>query len=281
GEETQNGGTLKSELAKIQSDIEQLLTISVGPSIARSIVEEGFTHDSTRLSKMLDDFTATLEKEKRLASIGELSASIAHDLRSPIAAIRLSLGDLENLSKDSTESQKTIENAKAAIGRIERLINDILWYSRADLLKKSKVNLAHSLMDTVSMFTDEAKRRSVKIELNCDESIMLDADATRLNEIFTNVLSNALEAVRDNEGKISITAKRVNDKSLIEFADNGRGISNEIMSKIFVPFFTTKQGGTGLGLPIVKRLVNAHGGEISVHSIEGKGTTVAITLPLE
>jgi signal transduction histidine kinase len=281
GEETQTGSTLTSEIARIQSDIERLLTISVGPSIARSIVEEGFTRDSTRLSKMLDDFTATLDKEKRLASIGELSASIAHDLRSPIAAIRLSLGDLEDLSKDSTESQKTIQNAKAAIGRIERLINDILWYSRADLLKKSKVNLARSLSDAVNLFTDEAERRNVKIELNCDDSIILDADSTRLNEIFTNVLLNALEAVKDNDGRISIIAKQVNDKSLIEFTDNGKGISNEIMSKIFVPFFTTKQGGTGLGLPIVKRLVNAHGGEISVQSIEGKGTTVTIVLPLQ
>lgn len=281
GGELQNGGTFTSEIARIQSDIERLLTISVGPSIARSIVEEGFTRDSTRLSKMLDDFTATLEKEKRLASIGELSASIAHDLRSPIAAIRLSLGDLEDLAKDSSESQKTIQNAKAAIGRIERLINDILWYSRADMLKKSKVNLAQSLIDAVAMFSDEVKKRNVEINLDCDESITLDADATRLNEIFTNLLSNAFEAVKDNDGKISITAKRVNDKALIDFVDNGRGINSEIISKIFIPFFTTKQGGTGLGLPIVKRLVNAHGGEISVQSNEGKGTVVTIVLPLK
>lgn len=271
--------SLAAELVRVQSELGRLLTASVGPATARSIAADAFTLDTSKLAKMLDEFGAALEKEKRLASIGELSASIAHDLRSPIGAIRLSMGTLEELAKDNPEGMTTINNAKVAMTRIEKLVNDILWYSKADVLNKVRIRVKDAIRDTVELLRKDIEVKKISVHVDCDDSVMLWADPTRMGEVLTNLLSNAIEAVEEKVGSVSVSVRSDNDNLTVEIADNGKGINPQVLSKVFTPFYTTKPSGTGLGLPIVKRLVNAHGGEIRIESGERIGTKVILIFP--
>ena len=268
--------SVAAELARVQSELGRLLTASVGPATAKSIVADAFTLDTSKLTKMLDEFGTALAKEKRLVSIGELSASIAHDLRSPIAAIKLSMGTLEELAKDNPEGMTTINNAKMAMTRIEKLVNDILWYSKVDVLNKLQVRVKDAIRDAIGLLRKDIESKQISIHLSCEDSIMFSVDPTRISEVFTNLLSNAIEAVEEKVGSISITVRSDEQDVTIEIADNGKGIRPQVLSKIFTPFYTTKPSGTGLGLPIVKRLVNAHGGEMRIESVEGLGTKVTL-----
>jgi signal transduction histidine kinase len=270
---------LAAELVKIQSELGRLLTPSVGPATAKSIVAEAFTLDSSKLSRMLEEFRAALEKEKRLASIGELSASIAHDLRSPIGAIRLSMGTLEELAKDNPEGMTTINNAKAAMTRIEKLVNDILWYSKADVLNKVRICAKDAIDDTIELLRKEIEIKRISVHVYCEDSVVFWADATRIGEVLTNLISNAIEAVEEKVGSISVSATTDDQNLTFEIADNGKGINPQALGKVFTPFYTTKSSGTGLGLPIVKRLVNAHGGDVRIESDEGAGTRVILVFP--
>lgn len=276
---TEIAQSLAAELERVQAEIGRLLTASVGPATAKSITAGGLTLDMPRLSKMLEEFQIALEKEKRLASIGELSASIAHDLRSPVAAIRLSIGTLEELTKDNPDGIATISNAKGAMTRIEKLVNDILWYSKADVLNRVHVKVKDAIQDSAELLRKDIKSKSISFRVDCDESAEFFVDTTRIGEVLTNVFSNAIEAVDPNVGEVS-TVVRSDEKNItIVIADNGKGISSQVLNKIFTPFYTTKPSGTGLGLTIVKRLVNAHEGEMRIESSEGTGTRVTLIFP--
>lgn len=268
--------SLAAELVRVQSELGRLLTASVGPATAKSIVADAFTLDTSKLTKMLEEFGSALEKEKRLASIGELSASIAHDLRSPIGAIMLSMGTLEELAKDNPEGMTTINNAKVAMTRIEKLVNDILWYSKADVLNKVQIRVKDAIHDTIELLRKDIESKKISVHVDCGDSVKFWADPTRMSEVFTNLFSNAIEAIEGKVGIISVSVGSDNDNLTVEIADNGKGINPQVLSKVFTPFYTTKPSGTGLGLPIVKRLVNAHGGEIRIESGEGIGTKVIL-----
>ena len=217
---------------------------------------------------------------KRLSVIGELTARIAHDMRNPLSVLKNTVEMLilkrEGKMDEHENSQWTRVNR--AIDRMQHQIEDVLDYLRNTPLTKKD----HSLSQIIS---DSIDRIHVPEQITIHpplESITIHCDSEKLEVVFVNLFMNAIQAIGGQKGVITVTGKEISDKGdfvLIEVTDTGPGIPPEIIPKIFDPLFTTRQVGTGLGLPSCKNIIEKHGGSISVSSIVGKETKFSIKLP--
>jgi signal transduction histidine kinase len=213
-------------------------------------------------------------KKEKLSTIGELTARISHDLRNPLSAIQLSMQNIEmrinkNLDPKLAEYIPVINNA---LYRINHQINQVLGFVRATPLDMKLVSISKILQESIKN-TNIPKNISITLPEN-DSSLI--ASRVQLEAAFSNILSNSVDAIGENNGNITIRTRNENNDLILEFEDSGTGISKENIDKIFEPLFTTKQQGTGLGLASVKSIIDTHGGTISVKS---PPTIITITLP--
>jgi signal transduction histidine kinase len=217
--------------------------------------------------------------EERINAIGELAAMIGHDLRNPLTGItsatyylRKKYGTLmDEKGRDMLEViEKDIEYSN-------KIINDLLEYSKAIKPDLKETNPKSAVVEALS-HVDFPKNIQLIDLTETTPTIKIDID--RMKRVFINLIKNAVDAMPDG-GKLTITSEKANGKVKIAFADTGMGISEENLKKLFGPLFTTKAKGMGLGLAICKRVVEAHGGKISVESVVGKGTVFTIIIPAE
>jgi len=215
----------------------------------------------------------------RFASLGKLSAGIAHEVRNPLTGISLLLDDLHDRAESGSPDQTMIKKAVEEIERVERLINALLNYSspaRADF-RLGDLNLI--VNDTVLLMRRQCERQRVKIELDAGEIPEFRFDPEKIKQALLNITRNALDAMPDG-GEIRIGTSIVAGRALLTISDSGPGISSEDLPLIFEPFFTRKGAGTGLGLSITQRIIDEHHGKIQVESSPQKGTTFVIELPV-
>ena len=220
-----------------------------------------------------------LLKAQRLAVIGELASMIGHDLRNPLTGIAGAAYYLKRRLSLETDD-KTKEMLKFIEKNVEysnNIINDLLDYSREIRLELTKDHLKSTVKDALSLVKIPKNIRIVDLTENESE---IKVDAQKLKRVFVNIIKNAVDAMPKG-GTLTIRSKRSNGNVEIVFSDTGTGMSNETMKKLWTVLFTTKAKGIGLGLPICKRLIEAHGGKISAKSILGKGTTFTVTIPTE
>ena len=230
-------------------------------------------------TKLLKQTQSRLVKTERLAAIGELAGMVGHDLRNPLTGIKNSA---YYLKKKGTEISKV--QAKEMLDTIDRcvdysnkIVSDLLDYSREIHLELTECSPRLLLFESLAMSQVPEK---VKI-VNClKNKPNLKVDSEKIKRVFINLIKNAVDAM-PNGGKLTIASKQVNDDLEFSFADTGIGISDEVMPKLFSPLFTTKAQGMGFGLAICKRIIEAHGGKITVKTAKGKGTTFTVTLPIE
>jgi two-component system sensor histidine kinase AtoS len=216
-----------------------------------------------------------MELRERLTALGEMSAGIAHELRNPMAVISGYLNLLAR--KTDPEKQSIIRDITSEINGMNRIIGDLLTFARPAALNRVKVNIKEMLdacVTGVLHATASDGRIATSLEVENQELI---ADEVLLKQAFSNLIQNAVEAMPDG-GAISIRARHGKNVT-IEIADTGMGIARETVKKIFLPFFTTKDKGVGLGLALVHKIILSHGGRIEVESREGTGTTFTVTLP--
>ena len=223
-------------------------------------------------------------KTEKLAVIGELAARLNHDLRNPLSVIknatfllRHELDDSRNELDDSKNEriENILEKMDNSIYRMSHQVDDVLNYVRPVILEKKSHSLSTIIQDSIDRIEIP---RNITIKLPHDNCKIL-CDNEKLEIVFVNLLTNALQALEE-AGVITISfddSKK--DFTIIEINDNGPGMDSQTLSQIFEPLFTTKQLGTGLGLPSCKSLVENQGGKISVSSTEGIGTTVRIQIP--
>jgi len=168
----------------------------------------------------------------------------------------------------------------AGIVEIERIIADLLEYARDTRLDLGEYPLDRVLAPVIDAVQAPDERR-VRIEAHgLDAGIMAMVDGPRLRQVFTNVLKNAVEASESVMNPcVDVRLGLRNDAAVVEIVDNGPGMTAEQRSKVFRPFFTTKSTGTGLGMPIVKKIMDLHGGEIEIDSTPGRGTAVRLIIP--
>jgi signal transduction histidine kinase len=221
-----------------------------------------------------------MSRAEHFATLGELAAGLAHEIRNPLAGIA---GVIEIVSRDlppGSPALAVIKDAKEEALQINRILTELLETARPKPPSFQMKNLATTAEHAVMFARQQAVNKRIMIELANDEEILLvDHDPNQINQVLLNLLLNAIQAM-DHPGTIYVTLRRDKDDALITVADQGKGIPAENLPNIFHPFFTTKGHGTGLGLSLARRMVEAHRGTISVRSEVGKGTQFVIRLPV-
>jgi two-component system, NtrC family, sensor kinase len=249
--------------------------------------QAGFAFENALLYQSQKERTRKMYRADRLATLGELSAGAAHEIRNPLTSIRSSIQFLKRKLKDSTDIEMA-NDLISEVDRINEIIEGMLSFAKPQPLKKENTQLKTILIQTVQLVSNTARKKDIEICLNYQagrEDIF--ADPGQLKQLFLNIIMNAIQAIENIPGKIDINvifSERKNKYTpayLIEFIDNGKGISNDNIDKIFDPFYTTKNEGTGLGLSISYGIINQHGGDIEFFSEPGKGTKVKIKIPLK
>ena len=228
---------------------------------------------------LLKQAQARLVKTERLAAIGELAGMVGHDLRNPLTGIKNSAYYLKKKGAEISEVQakEMLDTINRCVDYSNKIVNDLLDYSREIHLDLKECSPKLLLSESLAMSQVPEK---VKI-VNClKNKPNLKIDSDKIKRVFINLIKNAIDAM-PNGGKLTIASKQVNDGLEISFADTGTGISDEIMPKLFSPLSTTKAQGMGFGLAICKRIIEAHGGTITVKTANDEGTTFTITLPIE
>ena len=217
-----------------------------------------------------------VELRERLIALGEMSAGIAHELRNPMAVIA---GYLALVSKKSAApEQKIIRDVVAEINGMNRIIDDLLTFARPASLNRVRINIKELIEGCVANVLQvkgsDARTRTVldlpELEVFFDEVLMRQA--------LTNLVQNAVEAMPEG-GTLTVRGMSTSRELSLTIADTGTGIPRDTLKKIFLPFFTTKDTGVGLGLALVHKIVLSHGGRIDVKSNEGQGTTFTVILP--
>jgi len=216
---------------------------------------------------------------ERLASLGRLSAGIAHEVRNPLTGISLLLDELHDRMLDHPEDQSLIQRALHEIERLDGLVNELLNFASLPDTRLAPGDLAVLLRDTLFLVNKQFEKQKVRLHKDIPESLPQPRiDTDRLKQAVLNLLTNALDAM-PNGGELWIAAKLVGEEVQLMIRDTGEGISADRLSLIFEPFYTTKGEGTGLGLSITHTIITSHGGRVEVNSQPGEGTSFTIYLP--
>jgi len=225
--------------------------------------------------------TDQLIRADRLAALGELTAGVAHEVRNPLGIIRASVQLVEEPSADPERIKDAVRIIKQEIDRLDRVIKALLDFGRPSAPTLRPTNVEDVIEDVVLFTRRFAGQARVDIDTEYAAGIPLVwADADQLKQVFVNLVSNAVQAMEEDGGKITV---RVWDDDAFVFAsvkDTGPGISQADLMKIFDPFYSTRDAGTGLGLTIVHRIIDQHGGRIEVESAAEGGTVFTVVLPV-
>ena len=225
-------------------------------------------------------------RQEKLATIGKITGSIAHELRNPLGAIKQAVYYLkqsaqrQRLTADNPKVLRHLDIMDAELNTSERVIADLLEITRMKAPKCQSTDLCALLTDAINR-CQLSPRVRVAITLTPDP-IEISVDPLQLRQVFLNVLMNAAQAI-EGDGAISIRATQSSEsgETIIEIADTGVGLTSEALQKVFEPLYTTKTTGTGLGLSICKQIMESHQGRISLTSLPGQGTTVMLAIPGE
>lgn len=219
-----------------------------------------------------------MERRERLAQLGEMGAMLAHEIRNPLAGIKGYAQVIEKRPREDRNAGFAQGIVREAL-RLESLVSDLLAYAGSDSSPKTAIGLQDLIAWAVALIRPEAEEQHVTVTSECSEALQVLGNRDKLGQVLLNLLKNALQAMPDG-GRLCLKANVSGKNVTVTVSDSGQGISSEGMNRIFEPFFTTKARGTGLGLPLCKKIVEEHEGRIRVESTPGKGTTVFITLPV-
>lgn len=230
-------------------------------------------------SEQLERAQAEIVQSEKLATIGYLSAGMAHEIRNPLNSISLFVQLIKG-SLDDPEKLGFVEKIQKEIARIDTLLRDLLSATKRPRFEISEVLIGETLERALESFLPRAEKQGVTV-LRDYRKIppAIKADPTEIEQIFTNLLVNALDEMPSG-GTLGVSLDHDQTNTLIRVSDTGGGIPHDKFSSIFDPFFTTKSSGSGLGLSVVLRIVRTYHGRISVESDEGKGSVFTVSLPL-
>lgn len=237
-------------------------------------------YDITRMKQFERDAT----RRERLSEMGHLAAGVAHEIRNPLNTISIAA---QRLAAEFSPVQQQNDyiaitsQIRTETNRLNNIITRFLALAREEKRRLQAVALDRLLTEQVDFFKPEADRLNIAIVAQVDAGIVVEADPDGLKQVFTNLFNNAKEALAGEPGRVEISAQLTESTVRIRVADSGPGVDDAIKDKIFTPYFTTKDAGTGLGLPTVYKTVTELGGEITVHDSELGGAEFVITLPTE
>jgi PAS domain S-box-containing protein len=237
---------------------------------------QGIIHDITNLKRVEK---ATLQAEK-LAAAGRLVRTLAHEVRNPLNNITLSVEQMQQELKDET-SQLYLNIIQRNSKRISDLISELLNTSRPSEGTLERHILQSILDDVIASAIDRLTLKRIKLRVNYpDEFLHVNADKEKLKIALLNIMINAIEAMEEEVGSLGISLQHLDGNAILKISDNGCGISEENISRLFEPYFTQKRNGVGLGLAFTLNILQAHKASVEVTSAVGKGTTFTITFSL-
>ncbi len=220
-----------------------------------------------------------LTRAEHLAGIGQLAASLAHEIKNPLAGISGAIQIIRDELSDDDPHQPILHEVLGQINRLDATVKDLLQYARPTPPRVSRISLNAVVRRVLSVLREEPSLQRVRVAYdNVPTDTVVYADDAQVEQLVMNLLINAAHA-SEQGGTVHL---RIADNAvsvMLTVRDEGKGMTKDVLGKAFEAFFTTKTKGTGLGLPICRRIAEAHGGEIEIASEVGKGTVVTVTLP--
>jgi len=238
----------------------------------------------TKLKEQADIILETEEQlhhATRLAVLGELAAGLAHEVRNPLASIRLSTEHLADHHDLSSKDREYLDILLTEVNRLDQVVEEYLDLARPKAASRKIFNPNQALSEVVQLLRQPARKNAVAIRLDTGEIPEVSGEPVQLKQAFLNLGLNAIQAMADKGGTLTITSSVFDGRVAITFTDSGPGISADDLSRVFEPFFTTRRQGSGLGLAITRRIVTSHHGEIKANSQLGSGATFTIYLPVK
>ncbi len=221
-----------------------------------------------------------MSRKEHMAFIGEMSTRIAHEIKNPLASLQTGIQLLESNLPSDPETGEYFQRLTGEVQRVDRIVKGLLSYAREDELEMYPSNLRDLIERVIELLKPTINDRKIRWLMTYKTDIEnVRMDAQKIEQVFWNLLINAAQAI-EHEGRIQVEVNSNDDILRISISDNGRGMSIETQAKLFQPFFSTKSQGTGLGMAISRKIIQAHGGRIDVKSIPDQGTTIHITIPV-
>lgn len=223
-----------------------------------------------------------LEISRRLAAVGRLTSGVAHEVKNPINAIVVHLEVLRQKLKDpDADTKRHIDVIGSEIRRLDRVVQTLVDFTRPMELRLTPIDLKRLLDDIVMLATPDAEKHGVHIVENFEEETLpVKVDVDLVKQAVLNIMINGMQAMSAKGGNLTISTRREREDAVVEIADEGGGIPDNIREKIFNLYFTTKSGGSGIGLPMSYRVMQLHNGSMEFHSVVGVGTTFKLLFPL-
>lgn len=232
------------------------------------------------------DITKEKEREKRiqqmekLSVVGELAAGIAHEIRNPLTSLK-GFAKIVKESVDQEDLAGYLDIMMDEMDRINQIVNEFMFIAKPnEHVHFQPTNINKLLQSCIVLMEPQAHLKSIKIESDLESGLFLNCDQNQIKQVLINLLQNAIEATDNRGHHIEVTLKEACEKNiLILIRDKGCGISEKRHKRLFEPFYSTKEKGTGLGLITCKRIIDLHQGSIDIKSKQGEGTTIKLFLP--
>jgi signal transduction histidine kinase len=266
-------------------------------AVARAVETKRLTDEKRRLEREIKRYAEELEMrvdertaelvathqrlvhQERVAALGRAAAEVAHEVKNPLAGLLLYSLHLRDMLEKPSPEVALVDKIVDTINHLNRRIEHILGFARPLSLTAQSGNLNQIINDILELLRSQVTANQIEVRLSLDEqnaSWMIDESSMR--GALMNLIVNAIEAMPGG-GTLSIDSKWTEETLQLEITDTGGGIADDQIKKIFEPFYTTKEQGLGLGMPYAKKIVEEHGGSVSLNTRSGEGTTIHITLP--
>ena len=246
-------------------------------AVAAGIMDEGIPAGRILLIR---DVTAIRQMESEVAkschlnSIGSLAAGVAHEIRNPLSSIKGFAVYFKERLSGNKEDEQTADVMIAETERLNRVISQLIEFARPLELKKEKVQFVELVQHTIKLIATDAQKNKISVEIDATADLPeVEVDPDKIKQVLLNIFLNSLAALKEG-GKLTIELLPGMDNLTVIISDNGAGIEKADLPRIYDPYFTSKPAGTGLGLAVVQKIMEAHGGKINVESTAGKGTKV-------
>lgn len=238
------------------------------------------------LRSRLTESQAVIERQEKLASLGTLAAGVAHEIRNPLTAIKFRLFSLKKSLPPAYSNVEDVQVINSEINRLERIVKDFLEFARPAEPELASVSTGRVLQGVRDLLESELAKQRIQLIVESSDSTWIKADQHQIKQVLINLIQNAADSIGTG-GSVTLRARKGMARLaqghapavIIEVVDTGKGIPPEVEERLFDPFFSSKEGGTGLGLPIAGRIAEKHGGYIQYQTQRNRGTTFSIVLP--
>ncbi|HEX9975167.1 MAG TPA: ATP-binding protein [bacterium] len=277
-------GQTYRDIEKVIHFNDRRLITSISTSVLKN--EDGEIESAFAVIKDLTEkrnLEETVRRKEKLTAMGQLASGVAHEIRNPLNAIGMisqRLGKEFEPKSDAIEYHDLTRTVVTEVRRINEIIQQFLKFARPPELDLKRTNIEPLVKSVVKLTSSHAQEKGIEIAMNLNPIPDLLIDSNQMKQALLNIIQNSIEAIQ-GKGAIQIQLKLADEReAIIEIVDNGIGMSQETLSKIFNLYFTTKSTGTGLGLSLVHQIISQHDGRIEVESAVGKGTRFLIYIPI-